>query len=1185
LSSGNTTGTPQTSLPTSGWFPINDISDTNIREENHGGFSDERLTFAGSLLHAGNNTITFSFRQAGGSGFTHHFMYDYIRLELTGYVPPAPANPTAYAGNNSVLLSWPAVAGATSYNLLRTTTSGSGYVSITNGVTGPVCGSGPANAVYVDNTAANGTTYYYVVQSVNPVGTSGNSPESAGAPPSAGISAAAPATPTGLIVTSTNNAVTFSWNAVPGANFYTVYRGTVVNKLGYVPFYITLSDTTTNPTYTDASGTLGCTYSYFVTATGAGGTSGNSTAVTGKPVPPPPASAPANLHLTDTITSSNQTVTVSWSPVSGAVGYILYRSTSPNGPFNFPGNFVQSMATDTYTDGGLATNTLYTYMVVAMNAGGVSVNSQIVSTPPAAPASLNATPGSYQVTLNWPSSVGATNYIIKRGTSSGNETATAGTTTNTTYTDVGLVSGTTYYYVVIAAGAGGNSLNSREASAAPYGSSGPPAIVWSGAVNGTWDTTTTNWLNGGLPAMFADGNAVQFDDTASSNPTVNVSAVRTPLSMVVDNTGYNYLFFGSGIAGVGSLSKSGAGTLTLTAANTFNGPITINNGTLIAATNVAPAAGTSGPLGSCNTAGRTITVNAPGVLDLKINNVMGQPGPTKNPIPSAVVINGGTMQVEKVSNLIGALTLNGGTLIANAASANLNYKPSAGYEYAYLSYQLGSNVTVTGTSPSLIENTQADFTTAQDGLSLQNGSVPTVFNVADVTGDAGVDLTIAAAMGDANADYTGTKVPSLLVKSGPGTLLLSGLNFYDGGTIVSAGTLIAGTTDGQTLPAVGTFTATPNAAGALGKPGTTVFLGDANTAASNASPTLLIGGPFTVGHPIIVTNLATTGTCTIGGSTDDNATFAGVITVNQPLTIVEAANAGLNALTISGGITAGNSGLKTLTFAGPGHINVTAAPISNGGGQLAVNVTGGTLTLGAVNSYTGNTTVNNGFLQVNGSMAAGSGVTIGAGGWLGGMGIINGPATVQNGGTLTPGGASSSLSTLTFNNSLTLAAGSTSIFEISQSPTTNDMAKVFGALTFGGTLLVTNISGLDLTAGDSFELFNAASYSGGFTNVQLPVLPAGLAWNTNALNTTGAISIVALTAPAITGVQIVGGNLVMNGSGGPADWNYYLLSSTNLAGAPWTPVATNQFDAGGNFILTNAIDPNSPQMFYRLQLP
>ena len=54
----------------------------------------------------------------------------------------APAAATAYAGNNRNLVTWPVVPGATSYQVLRSTTSGSGYVSVTNGVVGPVCGSG-----------------------------------------------------------------------------------------------------------------------------------------------------------------------------------------------------------------------------------------------------------------------------------------------------------------------------------------------------------------------------------------------------------------------------------------------------------------------------------------------------------------------------------------------------------------------------------------------------------------------------------------------------------------------------------------------------------------------------------------------------------------------------------------------------------------------------------------------------------------------------------------------------------------------------------------------------------------------------------------------------------------------------------------------------------------------------------
>jgi len=66
-------------------------------------------------------------------------------------------------------------------------------------------------------------------------------------------------------------------------------------------------------------------------------------------------------------------------------------------------------------------------------------------------------------------SSGATSYNVYRGTSTGGEGSTPYRTglTSTTYTDVGVASGTAYYYKVAAVGTGGTSSQSTEASATP----------------------------------------------------------------------------------------------------------------------------------------------------------------------------------------------------------------------------------------------------------------------------------------------------------------------------------------------------------------------------------------------------------------------------------------------------------------------------------------------------------------------------------------------------------------------------------------------------------------------------------------------------------------------------------------------------------------------------------------------
>ncbi len=276
-------------------------SDATIREGIHGIFSDNRINFAASLLQAGQNTITIGLRQTskvnGDGYFADHAMYDYVRLELTGYVPPPPGTVTAYPGNSQNLISWPVQPGAVSYNVLRSTTSGTGYLPLTNGVIGPVCGSGGGAASCVDTTAVNGTPYYYVVQSVNSVGASANSPESS-ATPSGALSTSPPAPPTGVTIGGVGHqSVTVNWTASANANYYTISRSTLFDNGGgasNILGTIVLNNTNTT-SYTDKAVTDGSIYSYSVTATSAAGTSTNSAAASGVPLPAPPASAPGSF--------------------------------------------------------------------------------------------------------------------------------------------------------------------------------------------------------------------------------------------------------------------------------------------------------------------------------------------------------------------------------------------------------------------------------------------------------------------------------------------------------------------------------------------------------------------------------------------------------------------------------------------------------------------------------------------------------------------------------------------------------------------------------------------------------------------------------------------------------------------------------------------------------------------------
>ncbi|HYA64930.1 MAG TPA: DUF2341 domain-containing protein, partial [Candidatus Sulfotelmatobacter sp.] len=92
--------------------------------------------------------------------------------------PSPPTGLSVRAGIAQISLSWNSSAGATSYNVLRSTTNGGPYTKITN----------VSTLSDTDTGLTNGTTYYYVVTAVNASGESGYSNQASATPSSAFIS-------------------------------------------------------------------------------------------------------------------------------------------------------------------------------------------------------------------------------------------------------------------------------------------------------------------------------------------------------------------------------------------------------------------------------------------------------------------------------------------------------------------------------------------------------------------------------------------------------------------------------------------------------------------------------------------------------------------------------------------------------------------------------------------------------------------------------------------------------------------------------------------------------------------------------------------------------------------------------------------------------------------------------------
>jgi hypothetical protein len=109
--------------------------------------------------------------------------------------------------------------------------------------------------------------------------------------------------------------------------------------------------------------------------------------VTAVPLPTPPASQPESLVAKWTQFRDGHSITLSWSPVPEATGYVIYRLTGDDTTFKWPENFLTVLVETTYVDKGNTEknakvkgldNTLdYSYRVTAVNAAGISPSATV----------------------------------------------------------------------------------------------------------------------------------------------------------------------------------------------------------------------------------------------------------------------------------------------------------------------------------------------------------------------------------------------------------------------------------------------------------------------------------------------------------------------------------------------------------------------------------------------------------------------------------------------------------------------------------------------------------------------------------------------------------------------------------------------------------------------------------------
>ena len=570
----------------------------------------------------------------------------------------------------------------------------------------------------------------------------------------------------------------------------------------------------------------------------------------------------------------------------------------------------------------------------------------------------------------------------------------------------------------------------------------PPTLTWSGGANSQWNTADANWnVN---TTIFAQTNGATFDAAGSGFPIVDLIQSILPYEITV-NAASDYTFTSSGangaLTGASGINKQNTGKLIIDVTNNLSGPVTISGGTVqvgngtsfgslgtgVVTNNGALAFNRSDTALNVGNAIRgTGTVSFDGLGTVTVSGNSDYSGNTE--ITNGIVVLTSSTGLGSASS--GTVATNGGQLYI---TANVNVAEGLTLGGAGALRKGGAGLTV-DTAPVVLA---ADTTITVDGgatLTLSNlvsgpfavtaigGGVLALNTNNSFTGG----LTLNGAVVGLNAN--GALGPAPATVSGTGRFVLGdGVNIANPihATVVNAGSglglvMVNDNTNGTVTTASGplTFDASPTAGGNFIGPASSGYLhitGKVTNSITGVISSRAGNVRFSGGGDYTLFTL-NQGTVSLGANNGLCPSASLTIAASAAATFdLNGFNQALTGITDGGA----NPELVTNSSPTPGTLtfNLTAANTYSGSLagalSLVVNGTGG-LTVSS-NSYTGNTTVNGGTLDIAlATLGTNSAVTVASAGVLNlafavtnqvGSLVLNGanqPAGIYGAGTSAP---------------------------------------------------------------------------------------------------------------------------------------------------------------------------------------